>query len=78
MTVVDAYTVEITLTDGGTGDSDVMADGAITDPGGVAVPVAAMVPTGGAVPVPGLSAAALAMLALLMSGMGWQRRRRRC
>jgi hypothetical protein len=41
---VDDRTVRLTLTDGGSGDADGMANGVIVDPGGIAVPLA-VVPT---------------------------------
>ncbi len=78
MILVDANTVEITLTDGGEGDSDNLADGVITDPGGLAVPRSAVAPVATAVPVPALSGAGWLALALLLgasAAMGGVRRK---
>ena len=36
----DRHTVTLTITDGGLGDNDGVANGVIVDPGGVAIPVA--------------------------------------
>ena len=65
-------TIEITLTDGGQGDTDAREDGTITDPGGLRV-LAAPGP-GGAAPVPVLSPFALALLAAGLGLLGWRRR----
>jgi len=47
---VDDRTVRLTLTDGGSGDGDGLANGVIVDPGGIAVPLA-VVPSLSIVPV---------------------------
>jgi len=68
--VVNGNTVTLTLTDGGAGDDDRIANGRIADPGGVALP-AAVVP-GGATGIPTLSQWALVLLSLLLLGTtGW-------
>ena len=74
MAVVAVDTIEITLTDGGQGDTDGQADGTITDPGGLAVLAAAPVPVGAAA-IPALSPFALALLAAGLGLVGWRRRR---
>ena len=74
MAVVAADTIEITLTDGGQGDTDGHADGTITDPGGLAVPMAAPAPASAA-PIPALSPFALALLAAGLGLLGWRRSR---
>ncbi|WP_234638407.1 M36 family metallopeptidase [Delftia tsuruhatensis] len=68
MARIDARTIAITLTDGGLGDTDAMADGNLTDPGGLAVPVGGAAPAG--VPIPFLSPQALALLVLCMAWLG--------
>ena len=77
MQVVASDTVEISLTDGGEGDSDNRADGVITDPGGLAVPRSAVAPVAAAVPVPGLTTAGVLALVLLMGAAGAAGRLRR-
>jgi hypothetical protein len=62
-------TIEITLTDGGLGDTDGERDGTITDPGGLALP---LVP-GGTVAIPVLSPWVLAVLAVGLGLLGWRR-----
>jgi len=62
-------TIEITLTDGGLGDTDGERDGTITDPGGLALP---LVP-GGSVAIPVLSPWVLAVLAAGLGLLGWRR-----
>ena len=75
MVSVSADTIEITLTDGGTGDTDAQADGTITDPGGLRVQAAPQ-PGASAVAIPVLSPFALALLAAGLGLLGWRRSRR--
>lgn len=70
MARINATTIEITLTDGGVGDTDAAQDGTITDPGGLAVLAA----PGGAASIPALSPFALALLAAGLGLLGWRRR----
>lgn len=65
-------TIEISLTDGGSGDTDATLDGTITDPGGLRVRAAAG--PGGPVAIPALSPWALALLAAGVGLLGWRRR----
>ena len=74
MVSVSADTIEITLTDGGTGDTDAQADGTITDPGGLRVRAAPQ-PGASAVAIPVLSPFALALLAAGLGLLGWRRSR---
>ena len=77
--VVSGNTVTFSVTDGGTGDSDLLANSVILDPGGVAINKAPVV-TPAATPVPGLGAWAAASLSLLLAlaaGLGLQRQRGR-
>ena len=72
-------TVTFSVTDGGTGDSDLLANSVILDPGGMAINKAPVV-TPAATPVPGLGAWAAASLSLLLAlaaGLGLQRQRGR-
>ncbi|WP_353233424.1 choice-of-anchor U domain-containing protein [Diaphorobacter ruginosibacter] len=71
---ISGNTVTLTVTDGGLGDSDLLANSFITDPGGVAINSAAPGPTG-ATPVPSLGALALGLLSLLLSGLAMGRQR---
>ncbi|WP_312843927.1 M36 family metallopeptidase [Diaphorobacter nitroreducens] len=73
MVRVSADTVEITLTDGSTGDTDAQADGTITDPGGLRV-LATLQPGVPAVAIPVLSPMALALLVVGLGLLGWRRR----
>lgn len=73
MVLVSADTIEITLTDGSTGDTDAQADGTITDPGGLRV-LAAPPPGAPAVAIPVLSPMALALLVAGLGLLGWRRR----
>jgi hypothetical protein len=68
-TLVSADTIAITLTDGGTGDSDGIANGTITDPGGLGC-------IGPVAPVPELAPLVLLGSGLLLLG-GWVVWRRR-
>lgn len=74
MVSVSADTIEITLTDGGTGDTDAQADGTITDPGGLRV-LATPQPGAPVVAIPVLSPFALALLAAGLGLLGWRRSR---
>lgn len=67
---IQGDTVTFNLTDGGPGDSDLTADGTISDPSGPAVPPSAT-------DIPTLSEGALLLLAtlLLIGGMRYRRRR---
>lgn len=67
-------TIEITLADGGVGDSDARPDGTITDPGGLRVLAAPLPGPGGAAAIPALSPIALALLAAGLGLLGWRRR----
>ena len=73
MVRVSADTIEITLTDGSTGDTDAQADGTITDPGGLRV-LATPQPGVPAVAIPVLSPMALALLVVGLGLLGWRRR----
>ncbi|MBN9366775.1 MAG: M36 family metallopeptidase [Comamonadaceae bacterium] len=73
MVLVSADTIEITLTDGSTGDTDAQADGTITDPGGLRV-LAAPPPGAPAVAIPALSPMALTLLVAGLGLLGWRRR----
>ena len=66
ITAVSGNTVTLLLTDGGLGDSDLAVNGAITDPGGAAVPV------GGAAGIPTLGQGAAALLSLLLAAVGFR------
>ena len=67
-------TVSFDITDGGLGDTDLDADGVITDPSGPLL--LAVVPAAtSAVPVPTLSELALALLGLLMAAAAFANRR---
>lgn len=66
-------TVTYTLTDGLTGDDDLVANGVIADPGGFGVAQA----SAEAVPVPSQSEWMLALLALLLTAMAWRQAPRR-
>jgi glycerophosphoryl diester phosphodiesterase len=72
--------VVLTLTDGQTGDDDLLANGVIRDPGGVAVladdPVTPGIPGATATPVPTLGHAALALLSGGMGLLAWRRKRK--
>ncbi|GAB2822761.1 hypothetical protein GCM10027276_26280 [Comamonas piscis] len=72
--------VVLTLTDGQTGDDDLLANGVIRDPGGVAVladdPVTPGTPGTTATPVPTLGHAALALLSGGMGLLAWRRKRK--
>ena len=78
MARINATTIEITLTDGGAGDTDARPDGTITDPGGLrvrsALPPGPGPGPGGAVAIPALSPFALALLAAGLGLLGWRRR----
>ncbi|RYE42014.1 MAG: IPTL-CTERM sorting domain-containing protein, partial [Hyphomicrobiales bacterium] len=65
--VINGNTVILTLTDGGAGDDDRIANGRIADPGGVAL-MAAVAP--GTTGIPTLSQWALIFLSLLLAGAG--------
>jgi len=73
MVRVSADTIEITLTDGSTGDTDAQADGTITDPGGLRL-LATPQPSAPAVAIPALSPMALALLVAGLGLLGWRRR----
>jgi hypothetical protein len=62
----DRRSLTLRIADGGSGDSDLAADGTIVDPGGVGVQAVAQ-----AVPVPTLSQWGLALLALALGVVGW-------
>ncbi len=72
--------VILTLTDGQTGDDDLLANGVIRDPGGVAVlvddPGTPGTPGATATPVPTLGHAALALLSGGMGLLAWRRKRK--
>jgi MYXO-CTERM domain-containing protein len=86
---IQGHTVTLTLTDGGAGDSDGVANGVIVDPVGVAVPVAAGSGSldlsnsssgGGCAVAPGKTsggAGAMAPLLLLLVGAAVRRLRKR-
>lgn len=64
--VVSGNTVTLTITDGGVGDDDLLANGTIVDAGGPGVPLG-----GGVAGVPTLSQWGLLLLGLLMAGVAW-------
>ncbi|HLX23944.1 MAG TPA: DUF11 domain-containing protein [Usitatibacter sp.] len=64
---ITGNTVTFTITDGGLGDDDLVADGTIVDQGG---------PGAGALRIPTLDARALALLAMLVLATGFVARRR--
>lgn len=64
---INGRTVSFTVQDGGPGDDDGLGNGTITDPSG---------PLVAAAPVPTLGHAALALLGLLIGGLGVRQRRR--
>ncbi|XAH21234.1 choice-of-anchor U domain-containing protein [Xylophilus sp. GW821-FHT01B05] len=64
---IQGNTVTYTVQDGGLGDDDLVADGTIHDPGG---PVVQAAVAGAITPVPGLRPAFLAVLSLLLLGLG--------
>ncbi|MCS4295738.1 glycerophosphoryl diester phosphodiesterase [Comamonas sp. BIGb0152] len=72
--------VVLTLTDGQTGDDDLLANGVIRDPGGVALladdPGSPGTPGATATPVPTLGHAALALLSGGMGLLAWRRKRK--
>ena len=69
--------VVLTLTDGQLGDDDLVADGVIRDPGGVAVVAGDPVtPSAQATPVPALGQAALALLSGGIGMLAWRRKRK--
>ncbi len=75
MTPIDTNTIAITLTDGATGDTDALADGTITDPGGLAIPTTIEPEPGEGgdpkvTPVPTLSNTLLIALALALGWLG--------
>ncbi len=72
--VFSGATVTFTISDGGTGDDDLAANGIIVDQGGPGVGAAA--PTGATVPIPALDRRNVAALALLVVCAGWWTRRR--
>ena len=75
---VDEYTLRITLRDGARGDDDLRQNGAITDPGGIAIPKAGAAADGGAVAVPASTSHGLALLSLaLLAAAGTRREMRR-
>ncbi|MDO5624726.1 MAG: ExeM/NucH family extracellular endonuclease, partial [Pseudomonadota bacterium] len=75
---VNGRTVTFALRDGGLGDDDMQADGRITDPGGLFVPIATGGPGGtGPAAVPTLSQWALMLMALAMACLAGGRARRR-
>lgn len=71
--VVAGNTISVTFVDGGDGDSDLAADGSITDPGGAGVLAAVAGPT---VPVPALDRLGLLALSVLLLLMVARRRLR--
>ena len=71
--VVSGNTVSFDVKDGGLGDSDLDADGVITDPSGPFQVTPVAIP---AVPVPTLSELALALLGLLMAMVALANRKR--
>jgi len=84
--VFNGSTATLTLTDGGSGDLDGVADGSITDPGGLAVPVAVTPPPsgggGGGCSVTGAGSrwdngAAIALLGLLAMFVALRFRKRK-
>nr|WP_312987929.1 choice-of-anchor U domain-containing protein [Comamonas koreensis] len=66
--VISGNTVSFSVIDGGLGDSDLLANSVITDPGGVAINTAAPEP-GAVTPVPSLSTLALTLLSLLIMAL---------
>jgi hypothetical protein len=70
---VGGSVVRFSITDGGQGDDDLLANGTIVDQGGPAAPV----PTTGTIPIPTLSEWALLLLATLMLGLAAPALRRR-
>lgn len=68
--------VVLTLTDGQNGDDDLLANGVISDPGGVAVAKAGPMPSANAVPVPTLGHGALLLLSSGLGALAWRRKRR--
>jgi sugar lactone lactonase YvrE len=68
--IISGNTVTLPLTDGQLGDDDLLSNSVIVDPGGPAVPAAAV-----ATPVPTLSEWALAALSMLLAALGWGRMR---
>ncbi|MBF5006127.1 glycerophosphodiester phosphodiesterase family protein [Diaphorobacter caeni] len=70
--------VTLTLTDGEDGDSDLVANGSISDPGGVGVAAAGPVtpPAGNVAPVPTLGAGGLIGLSWAVGALAWMRSRR--
>ena len=73
--VLSGNEITLTLTDGGIGDADGVANRVIVDPGGPAV--VAAIGRSQVVPVPALGAPLLALLALMLAVFGAAQRRRR-
>ena len=69
--------VTLTLTDGADGDDDLVANGSISDPGGVGVAKAGPVTPGAVAPVPSLGAGAVVGLSGMLGALAWLRSRRR-
>lgn len=67
---VSGNTITLTLTDGADGDSDLSANGSISDPGGPVLP-------GDVSAIPTLSQWALLLLSLLAAALGMRAVRRR-
>ena len=76
---IEGNKVTLTLIDGEDGDSDLVANGTIVDPGGVGVGSAGPVnpPVGTATPVPSLGTGAIVGLTWAVGVAGWLRSRRR-
>jgi hypothetical protein len=70
---ITGSTVSFSITDGGQGDDDLLANGTFVDQGGPGAPPTA---TGGSVETPTLSQWALVLLALLLLGFAAPRLRR--
>ena len=73
--VLSGNEITLTLTDGGIGDADGVANRVIVDPGGPAV--VAAIGRSQVVPVPALGTPLLALLALMLAVFGAAQRRRR-